>query len=66
MGLEGEELFSYAMVECIVFSEPPDDIDVSELNCRGLIIQPPGKCAERYDTELGQLCDNNMCTLWII
>jgi hypothetical protein len=63
MGLEGEELFSYAMVSCIVFSEPPDGIDVSELSCRGLVIQPPGKCDERHESELRQLCENNMCTL---
>jgi hypothetical protein len=66
MGLEGKELFSYAMVNCIVFSEPPDGIDVSELNCRGPRIQSSDNCEILDDTELGQLCDNNMCTLRII
>jgi hypothetical protein len=66
MGLEGKELFSYAMVNCKIFSEPPDGIDVSELNCIGQTIQPSGQCKELDDSELGQLCNNNMCTLCII
>jgi hypothetical protein len=63
MGLVGKQLFSYAMVNCTVFSEPPDGIDVSELNCIGQSIRPSDQCEILADTELGQLCDNNMCTL---
>jgi hypothetical protein len=68
LGLEGKELFSYAIANCTIFSMPPDGIDVSQFKCNVNTIPtiPTDQCEMLDDSELLQLCDNNMCMLCII
>lgn len=60
LGLSDTALFSYVVKNCSVFSQPPDALDVEELECtvdKYILID---SCQENDDTELIQLCNNKM------
>ena len=60
MGLTDKAVFSYAIKNCIIFSLPPDDLDVNELKCSSRRYHKFDQCEDQDDAELVQLCDNQL------